>query len=171
MSTPVRPGVALVPWNDTHDANTVRWLADPTIRASFGITAQVTLEGHRRWRSNNANVVGWAITQQGAHCGNMLLDINRRHDSAYLQIYLGEASSQGHGLGRAAMTMSLDQAFGPLTLHRVWLHTRPENVRAQRLYESLGFQLEGTERESIKTAGGYLSQLRWSLLAPQWAKR
>jgi RimJ/RimL family protein N-acetyltransferase len=162
------PGCRLVPWNDTHDERTVRWLNDPAIRASFGITSPVSLESHRRWQASQAATVAWAIEVDGLHCGNLLLDLNRRHDSAYLQIYIGEPGKQGRGVGRAAMELALAQAFGHLGLHRVWLHTRPDNIWAQRLYQSLGFRHEGIERESVKADGVYLSQQRWSLLASEW---
>lgn len=166
---PSPTAVRLVAWSDGHDERTVRWLNDAAIRASFGITAAVTLDSHRRWRATQPGLVAWAICEAGQHCGNVLLDVNRRHDSAYLQIYIGEASAQGRGLGRDAMILALVEAFGALSLHRVWLHTRAENLRAQRLYRGLGFSAEGTERDSIKTGGRYLDQQRWSLLASEWA--
>lgn len=163
--------VRLVPWTDGHDEQTVRWLNDPAIRASFGITAAVSLESHRRWRATQPGVVAWAILEAGQHCGNVLLDMNRRHDSAYLQIYIGEPGAQGRGLGRSAMALALSEAFGALGLHRVWLHTRAENLRAQRLYRGLGFAAEGTERDSIKAGERYVDQQRWSLLATEWTSR
>jgi RimJ/RimL family protein N-acetyltransferase len=160
----------LARWEPRHDEATVRWLNDPAIRESFGITTQVTLEGHRAWREQKTSVVGWAIeSAQGRHCGNLLLDVNGRHRSAYLQIYIGEAGEQGRGLGTAAMALALDQAFGPLALHRVWLHTRSGNPRAMHVYRKLGFREEGIERESILLPdGAWADQTRWALLAPEW---
>lgn len=160
----------LVPWQDKHDAQTVRWLGDPAIRASFGITTAVSLESHRRWRAAQPALVAWAICTGGFHCGNLLLDLNRRHDSAYLQIYIGEPAQQGRGLGRAAMELALNEAFDVLALNRVWLHTRADNARAQRLYHRLGFRAEGVERESVKSGGRYLDQQRWALLASEWQR-
>lgn len=160
--------VHLVPWADEHDAATVRWLNDPAIRASFGITSAVTLEGHRQWRLRHASLAAWAIDVDGAHCGNFLLDLNRRHASAYLQIYIGDAPVQGRGIGRQAMALGLAEAFGPLAMNRVWLHTRQDNPRARHLYESLGFCSEGTERESIRERGRFLDQERWALLRAEW---
>lgn len=161
-------GIRLVPWTEAHDAATVRWLNDPAIRASFGITASVTLESHRGWRHAHENLAAWAILAGADHCGNLLLDLNRRHASAYLQIYIGETGRQGRGIGRRAMALGLAEAFGPLGLNRVWLHTRADNPRACHLYESLGFRSEGTERESIRDGGRFLDQQRWSLLRSEW---
>lgn len=156
-------------WQSAHDALTVQWLNDPVLRASFGITSAVTLESHRRWRVGATHLTAWAVRDaDGRHVGNVLLHRNDAHRSAYLQIYIGETRARGHGLGKVAMQLALAQAFGPLQLHRVWLHTRLDNVRAERLYRSLGFQLEGLERESILTPQGYVSQHRWALLAQEW---
>ena len=156
-------------WQDAHDAATVRWLNDPALRGSFGITSAVTLESHRRWRTTTPNLTAWAIRDAGGHhVGNLLLQRNDVHRSAYLQIYVGEPQAQGRGLGKAAMRLALAQAFGPLQLHRVWLHTRLDNLRAERLYRNLGFQLEGLERECILAPQGYVSQHRWALLAQEW---
>ena len=85
------------------------------------------------------------------------------------RVYIGEAAFQGRGLGRSAMALALDAAFGPHGLHRVWLHTRPDNPRAIALYRRLGFREEGTERESILLPDGrWADQTRWALLAHEW---
>jgi RimJ/RimL family protein N-acetyltransferase len=168
--SPQKIECSLVPWADEHDSNTVRWLNDPRIRADFGITTAVTLDSHRHWRRTHAGLAAWAIVASGSHCGNILLDINRRHDNAYLQIYIGEPLAQGKGLGRSAMTQGLDQAFGTLALHRIWLHTRADNARARQLYSALGFHSEGIEREGVKVGGHYVDQERWALLANQWRR-
>jgi RimJ/RimL family protein N-acetyltransferase len=165
------PDCKLRPWVEADDARTVQWLNDPAIRATFGITSQVTLEGHRAWKAANTQVVAWAIESGGLHCGNLLLDVNRRHRSAYLQIYIGAAAAQGRGLGQRAMSLALDEAFGPMALHRVWLHTRADNARAIALYRKLGFRAEGTERQSVLLpSGGWADQTRWSLLSDEWRR-
>jgi len=161
-------GCVLAPWRASHDAPTVAWLGEPALREDFGITTAVTLEGHRRWRAARPELIAWAIESDDRHVGNLLLDPCPRHASAYLQIYLGEPAARGRGLGRRAMRLALDAAFGPLSLHRIWLHTRPGNVRAESLYLGLGFAREGLEREAIRRGQAFEDQWRWSLLAPEW---
>ena len=68
------------------------------------------------------------------------------------------------------MALALNEAFGALSLNRVWLHTRADNARAQRLYHRLGFRTEGVERQSVKSGGAYLDQQRWALLASEWQR-
>src|SRR5690242_528727 len=95
-------GVLLAPYEAKHDQRTVEWLNTPELRDTFGITSEITLASHRRWVEAASDAVIWAIlVPQGEHCGNVLLHCNSRHRSAYFQIYLGEHSSRGHGVGRA----------------------------------------------------------------------
>jgi RimJ/RimL family protein N-acetyltransferase len=157
--------VTLAPWTDAHDARTVAWLNDPDIRATFGVTSTPTLEGHRRWKAAFAGLSAFAILAEGAHVGNALLLRNDRHRSAYLQLYIGSPEHRGRGLGRRSLEALLQLAFGGLGLHRVWLHTLPDNTAAERLYQSVGFLREGLERDAVMANGGFRSQNRWSLLA------
>ena len=56
------------------------------------------------------------------------------------------ADHQGRGIGRALMESLLDIADNWLMLKRVELSVFTDNERAVRLYESLGFVVEGTKR-------------------------
>jgi RimJ/RimL family protein N-acetyltransferase len=163
--------VILRPWTDADDAATLRWLADPFIRDTFGITSAPTLDGHRRWKAAQTTLSAFAIEAEGRHVGNALLHREPRHRSAYLQIYLGEAAARGRGIGREALAALLAIGFTELGLHRIWLHTLPGNVAAETLYRAAGFVSEGVERDATLTPEGFRSQTRWALLAPDWRAR
>jgi RimJ/RimL family protein N-acetyltransferase len=174
MSAPTlqAAGVTLVPYAPGHDARTVAWLNAPDIRSTFGISRAVTPSSHRAWVESTHDTLIWAINGAGGtHCGNVLLHCNPRHRSAYFQIYIGEPAMRGRGLGKVALDLVLAHAFSGLDLHRVWLHTFPDNGPAERLYAKAGFLTEGVERESICREGAFLSQRRWSLLAHEWRAR
>lgn len=72
----------------------------------------------------------------------------------------------GRGLGRAALALILDHAFGALGAHRVWLDVKPANARARRLYASFGFEEEGTLRDALWTEDGYEPLIVMAKLAP-----
>jgi diamine N-acetyltransferase len=76
------------------------------------------------------------------------------------------AARPGQGLGREALTLILDHAFGELDAHRVWLDVRPDNARARHLYAALGFEREGILRDALHTADGYASLILMAKLAP-----
>lgn len=164
-----RGGVELVPYTSRFDAQTVAWLNDPAVYEAFGLTRSVTLEGHRLWLAAQKDLLLWAILdKKGVHQGNVSLLLTPRHASAYFQIYIGNPDARGKGMGWDALSCVLDHAFGPLKLHRVWLHEDKANAAAARLYQKAGFVEEGMEREAVLRKGVFHSQLRLSLLAQEW---
>jgi RimJ/RimL family protein N-acetyltransferase len=164
--------VRLVPHDSTHDEQTVSWLASGELRESFGLSQTPTLASHRAWVANTRDLAFWAILdEQSHHLGDILLHLNTRHRSAYLQIYLGSPAARGRGIGRAAVDAVLGWAFDDARLHRVWLHTLPGNDVAERLYSAAGFTREGVEREALARDDGMLDQYRWSMLSHEWTAR
>jgi ribosomal-protein-serine acetyltransferase len=63
--------------------------------------------------------------------------------------YWIDAAFEGRGLVTRAMTALLDQAFGPLSLARVTLHTEVANQRSRALAARLGFTEEGVNRQAL----------------------
>ena len=59
----------------------------------------------------------------------------------------------GQGLGRRMMEKALSWAEG--VLERVELNVVDSNERAIKLYESLGFVVEGVKRRAVKLSDGY----------------
>lgn len=72
-----------------------------------------------------------------------------------LYIYIGEKGVWGQGLGRDAVLALLIVAFEELGMERVELTLLAENRRAQRVYESCGFILEGTLRGRSYRGGAW----------------
>lgn len=161
----------LVPYKPNHDEKTVQWLNSATLRATFGMRRSITLESHRRWVESAQDTLMWAVNNaEGNHVGNVLLKINTQHRAGYFQMYIGESEARGKGLGNKALAATLKNAFEKQDLHRIWLHTFPDNLAAEALYKKHGFVSEGFEREAILADGIFLSQRRWSLLIEEWRK-
>ena len=95
--------------------------------------------------------------------------------SAYSQSaeagYWIDAAFEGRGLVTRAMTALLDQAFGPLGLARVTLHTEAANQRSRALATRLGFTEEGVHRQAISFPDGRRDQLAYGQLATEWLAR
>lgn len=75
------------------------------------------------------------------------------HGAGWLSIAIGERTNWGKGYGTSAAKLALRFAFHELNLHRMQLTVFAYNDRAIRLYESLGFQREGTFREFLNRDG------------------
>lgn len=159
----------IIPYTAEHDKNTVTWLNSNDLKNTFGLQQIISLESHRHWINTNTDVLSWAIVDPCQnHIGNTLLKINFRHQYGYFQIYIGDPSARGLGLGEKALLSTLKIAFETYALHRVWLHTFSSNIAAESLYKKNGFILEGIEREAICHENQFISQNRWSLLAEEW---
>jgi putative acetyltransferase len=78
-----------------------------------------------------------------------------RHAGEVYMIAVRE-DMHGRGIGRALMEAMLDLADNWLQLSRVGLMVWATNTRAIRLYESLGFELEGTLKRYVFGRGRYL---------------
>jgi RimJ/RimL family protein N-acetyltransferase len=74
----------------------------------------------------------------------------------------------GLGQGRALLAQVVDAVFNETNAWRVWLGVFPENGRARRAYEALGFQAEGIARGSAFFGGVHRDELVMALLRPEW---
>ena len=77
---------------------------------------------------------------------------------------------KGKGYGRAVLRWVKLYTFESLQFHRLWFDVIDTNERAKMLYLSEGFTIEGTMRESWKTADGYKNMLLLSMLAFDYAQ-
>ena len=123
---------------------------------SAGTRSDMTREQASTWCHRLADhPCGWIIEVDGRLAGEARLDnINRQDQRARMAIGLFSDRSLGRGIGRAAVRLVLDQAFGEMGLHRVDLRVLSFNERAIRCYRACGFRHEGTERESAFIDGG-----------------
>ena len=77
----------------------------------------------------------------------------------------------GQGFGKAMMRRLLAAIFDQTDAYRVWIGTFPDNLRARRAYEAVGFEAEGIARGSAFFLGRHRDELVLSILRPQWAER
>jgi RimJ/RimL family protein N-acetyltransferase len=74
----------------------------------------------------------------------------------------------GKGIGRALLTAVLGRLFAETNAYRVQIGLFPENLRARRAYEAVGFKPEGISRGSAFFVGVHRDELVMSLLRPEW---
>jgi RimJ/RimL family protein N-acetyltransferase len=90
---------------------------------------------------------------------------------AELSILIGEKDVWSKGYGTEAITLLLEWLFSDRAAHRVWLEVFPENTRAQRAYEKVGFVREGTKRESWYVDGCWHDEHLYSILKREFSAR
>lgn len=75
---------------------------------------------------------------------------------------------QGKGYGREAIEWALDYAFRRAGLHRVRIRAFEWNTGAVRLYEKIGFKVEGREREALWHEGRFWDGVEFGMLEQEW---
>jgi ribosomal-protein-serine acetyltransferase len=142
------------------------WPAEPPTPDS---TRSLLEESGRAWLEGAELPVAIAIpAREGWQLvGTAGLRINR-YTQAGDAWYWIDAGVEGRGLASGAMTILLDQAFGPLGLARVTIHTEAANERSRALAARLGFTEEGLHRQAIVIGGQRRDEVIYGLLADEW---
>jgi len=87
-----------------------------------------------------------------------------------LGILIGDKNYHGKGYGKEACTLVLDFAFNQLNLNKVWLAVYENNIAAQKLYHSLGFETEGIQKKHVMKRKVLLNKLLMAVFKEQWNK-
>ena len=72
------------------------------------------------------------------------------------------------GYGSEASTLLFDYAFAVLGYHKINLDLFEYNVRAQAMYEKLGFVVEGRRRENHWSRGRFWDDILMGVTAEEW---
>jgi len=111
-------------------------------------------------------ILFWAITlkNESTHIGNIKIDpINYKHQIGEYGILMGDKSYWGLGYAKEASQAVIKFCFDILYLRKITLGVIKDNIAAVKLYESLGFEVEGTYRMHGKYDGKYCDALRMAL--------
>ena len=145
----------LAPLTDADSSQLFDWINDRELVILSAPFRPVHQPDHDAWfrdiRSRK-DVAIFGIRRSDDHrlVGSCQLhSIDTGQGSAELQIRIGVASARGMGVGTAACRALLRHAFDDLNLRRVHLHVLDTNIAAKRLYEKVGFRVQGVERDAV----------------------
>jgi RimJ/RimL family protein N-acetyltransferase len=100
----------------------------------------------------------------------IIAGLQNPHQSIELQRIV--ITDKGQGYGREALCILIEWAFQTRKVHRLWLDVKEFNHRARQLYESEGFQIEGTLRECLKSdEGNFESLILMSMLYNEYVAK
>lgn len=153
------------------------WRNDPEVIESLGSPFRyVTKEVDDAWFSSylgsrNSNIrLAIVDAERKLIIGaTYLTGIDWVSRSAEFSIWIGASENRGNGAGRFATLETLEHAFGNIGLHRVHLTVLSENLRARKLYKSIGFSEEGTLRQAIFKKGKYKDMIAMSILSDEFS--
>jgi ribosomal-protein-alanine N-acetyltransferase len=141
------------------------WINDEEV--TRGLASGVypsTLEDLKNYLTSivsSKNAVMFAICDKtnDLHIGNIKVDnfdwVNR---TCELGVLLGDRSYWGKGIGTEVMRLTLHYAFEQLNIRKVVLAVYANNPVAVKLYEKIGFQKEGCQRQQIHYKGDYIDK-------------
>lgn len=148
---------------DDVNARYLGWLNDPLVMAGIA-TADYTMEklyAYVQEKTTVDNAVFFAIIAKDTdlHIGNIKLDfIDKKAQVAELGIMIGDRDYWGRGVGFDACSLAIDYGFHELGLRKIWLAVYQSNPQAMKLYQKLGFQLEGTLRKHVLVNGEFVDK-------------
>jgi RimJ/RimL family protein N-acetyltransferase len=88
--------------------------------------------------------------QNDKHIGNIKLEItDSKAQVAELGLLIGDKSYWGKGIGSEICRLVINFGFNQIYLRKIFLAVYENNPNAKKLYEKLGFKLEGILRKHI----------------------
>lgn len=142
------------------DVNTVylSWLHDNDVMQGIA-TSGYTLDNLRSYveeRISNPDVAFFAICSNvtNEHIGNVKIDFHdHKANVSELGLLIGNKNYWGKGIGYEACKLAIEYGFDKMKLRKIYLAVYENNPKAKKLYEKLGFQLEGTLRKHVLANG------------------
>jgi ribosomal-protein-alanine N-acetyltransferase len=146
----------------------VNWLNDPEIYKYLESGGNYTHDSLMEFLTNTTaqTVFFWAIIvkETHTHIGNIKIDpINKKHLIGEYGILMGDRNNWGKGFAKEASQAVISYCFESLNLRKITLGVIKDNIAAVKLYESLGFEVEGIYRMHGKYDGRYCDAIRMAL--------
>jgi RimJ/RimL family protein N-acetyltransferase len=151
-----------------------RWLNDPEVTQYITMRYPISVTQERRYLEDIGPTDFYAAlfsidTLAGEHIGSCGLHNGSPEDrSASLGIAIGEKAYWDGGYGTDAMEVLCRFGFEQMNLERIELHVFADNPRAQRVYEKVGFKVEGCMREADYRYGKYRDIVIMGLLREEF---
>ncbi|WP_262058047.1 GNAT family N-acetyltransferase [Streptomyces sp. STR69] len=158
------------------DADGIRELIqDPEIvHYTFEPSTELTPERLRSWyatRADQPDRLDLAVTDPatGELLGEVVLhEWDPTARSCTFRTLIGPRG-RGRGIGTEATRLIVGYAFEQLGLHRIQLEVYGHNHRARRVYEKVGFVVEGVRREAQLRDGEWVDDVLMAILDHEWA--
>lgn len=165
--------IDLVPFTEQDIDRLISWIASPeelfvwtADRFAYPLTREAFQEEMRKSAQLGDRLFFKAVdAESGDVIGHIELGgIDLRNRALRIGRVLLAPAFRGRGLGTEMMRAAVDLAFGTFAVHRVELGVFDSNPRAQACYERVGFQVEGTRRESILAISGVSPEGYWNVV-------
>lgn len=153
--------------------NYLSWLTDDEVMsgiATSGYTMQ-KLKEYVNERLSYPKTAFYAICskQNNEHIGNIKLDFHdEKSNVSELGLLIGNKEFWGRGVGREACQLLLQYGFNKMGLRKIYLAVYENNPNAKKLYENLGFTLEGVLRKHVAVKGEYFDKYLFGMFNEEY---
>ncbi|MGW4872380.1 GNAT family N-acetyltransferase [Streptomyces chartreusis] len=165
----------LRPFTEADAAVMAEIIEDPeVVRFTGEASEEFSLERLRSWygsRSAQNDRLDLAVTDRatGELVGEVVLyEWDATAHSCTFRTLVGPRG-RGRGIGTEATRLIVGHGFEQLGLHRIQLEAYGHNPRALRVYEKVGFVVEGVRREADFRDGQWLDWVMMAVLDHEWA--
>ena len=155
----------------------IKWFNDPEVTHGLAAIFPMSEANEEIWFDNMLKrpietqplAIEIQIENEWKIIGNIaIFDFDKIAHSAEVGIVIGEKEFWGKGYGTKALKLILKHGFGTLNLNRISLQVYGLNDRAIRVYNKVGFVLEGTMRDAVYRQGKYYDVHIMSILRKEW---
>lgn len=102
-----------------------------------------------------------AIEVDGVYVGNIgLKNIDKVNKKAEYYIFIGDKNYWSRGIGTVSTNNFLEYIKKNWKLHKIYLHVDESNLAARKLYQKVGFEIEGKLRDELYRDKKYLTMIR-----------
>lgn len=150
----------------------VLWINNPLINKSMFFELPATIEKTEKWcdstQSNTSRVDFSFVNSAGQYLAmGGFTGISTEHKNAEFYVMVNP-ELQGQGIGKQVSQWMYNYAFSVIGLHKIFLYTNDDNIKAYKIYENSGFILEGVLREHKWKNEGFQNRRFYGLLKSEW---
>lgn len=170
-------GLRAIEKNDL--AQLLGWRNRPDFRRYFREYRELSWEDQLSWfenvvlKDNRTRMFSVVDLDKGTLLGATgLCYIDAINRSADLSLYIGFDNLYiDSEIAPDAARILIRYGFEELNLHRIWSEIYDIDTAKQRLFDTLGFTLDGRHRETHWTEGRWVDSLFYGLLESDWRRR
>jgi len=151
----------------------LEWRNDPSHRKYYREYRETNIDDQLNWFRNVLNDDSWhhfVIRKKGEKKLIGVVFLNHIHPvyrTGEFGITMADPEYRGKGLGKDALLTLLDYGFNELNLNRIWCEVYSNNSSI-KLYEKIGFKIEGVLRQHIFKEGKFLDSIMMGMLKSEF---
>ncbi|MFS0645400.1 GNAT family N-acetyltransferase [Siminovitchia sp. 179-K 8D1 HS] len=168
-------GISLRKFQESDIPYKVRWINDENnnkyLHYDLPLSEDKTMIWFKTLKGRNDRV-DYTITYNGVPVGLIgLLNIDNKNKKAEYYICLGDEKYKGKGIASIATDLLIKIGYSELGLQKIYLYTEVENIKAQKLFEKVGFKKEGLMKNDLIHNGKKIDRYAYGLDVDVYIKR